>query len=116
MTRVIICGGRDFSDQAVVFGTLERVHASRVITEVIHGDASGADKISGDWAAMHGIKVTACAADWSKHGRAAGPIRNGFMLTLKPDGVIAFPGGRGTADMCAQAEKAGIPVMRISTQ
>jgi predicted Rossmann-fold nucleotide-binding protein len=28
----------------------------------------------------------------------------------KPDLVIAFPGGRGTADMIRQAKEAGVPV------
>jgi hypothetical protein len=30
----------------------------------------------------------------------------------KPDLVITFPGGRGTADMVRRAEKAGIEVTR----
>jgi ABC-type Fe3+-hydroxamate transport system substrate-binding protein len=32
------------------------------------------------------------------------------MLRLRPDLVVAFPGGRGTADMVAAATDAGIPV------
>jgi predicted Rossmann-fold nucleotide-binding protein len=36
------------------------------------------------------------------------------MLTKgKPDIVIAFPGGSGTADMICQARKAGVPVEEI---
>lgn len=49
-----------------------------------------------------------------KYGKSAGPIRNQTMLDDgKPDLVLAFPGGRGTADMVAKAEKHGIPVRRI---
>lgn len=52
-------------------------------------------------------------ADWEKHGRAAGPIRNEKMLIVgTPDMVLAFPGGRGTADMIRKAEAAGLPVRR----
>jgi ABC-type Fe3+-hydroxamate transport system substrate-binding protein len=32
----------------------------------------------------------------------------------KPDLVVAFPGGRGTANMIEQAEQAGVPVRRIT--
>ena len=32
----------------------------------------------------------------------------------KPDLVIAFPGGRGTEDMVTRAERAGIPVRRVT--
>jgi ABC-type Fe3+-hydroxamate transport system substrate-binding protein len=46
-----------------------------------------------------------------KYGPSAGPIRNGRMLEYKPDLVIAFPGGRGTANMVKQARKAGIAVV-----
>lgn len=45
------------------------------------------------------------------NGKAAGPIRNQRMLDEgKPDLVVAFPGGRGTADMVRRAKAAGVPV------
>jgi ABC-type branched-subunit amino acid transport system substrate-binding protein len=31
----------------------------------------------------------------------------------KPDAVVAFPGGRGTADMVRQARAAGIEVREV---
>jgi hypothetical protein len=92
---------------------LTAIHKKRGISEIIHGGAKGADLFAGKWATMNGIKETAVPADWNKHGRAAGPIRNQLMLEMKPDGVVAFPGGRGTADMANRAEKSGIKVMRV---
>ena len=59
------------------------------------------------------IKRYVCHADWETHGRAAGPIRNEKMLTWKPDLVVAFPGGVGTADLVRRAEAAGVPVQRF---
>ena len=45
-------------------------------------------------------------ADWAKYGPVAGPIRNQDMLDLhRPKMVIAFPGGKGTADMVKRAKK-----------
>jgi predicted Rossmann-fold nucleotide-binding protein len=36
------------------------------------------------------------------------------MLEWKPDLVVAFPGGTGTADMVAQAKAAGVAVMELT--
>lgn len=52
-------------------------------------------------------------ANWDVFDRRAGPVRNSWMLDLKPDLVIAFPGGRGTQNMVEQAKKRGIKVMTV---
>ena len=52
-------------------------------------------------------------ADWEKWDTAAGPKRNQMMLDQKPDIILAFPGGRGTADMIARAEQAGVEVVKV---
>jgi hypothetical protein len=65
------------------------------------------------WAEHHKFPWHTEKAKWHVHGRAAGPIRNGVMIDMRPDIVIAFPGGDGTADMVAQATEAGIRVIRI---
>jgi hypothetical protein len=54
-------------------------------------------------------------ADWEKYGKAAGPIRNQQILVEgKPDLVVAFQGGRGTANMVSRAQQAGVPVVEIA--
>ncbi|BAQ18361.1 hypothetical protein GL4_2928 [Methyloceanibacter caenitepidi] len=81
---------------------------------MIHGNATGADALAGFWAIAVGVPILAFAADWNKHGRAAGPIRNKQMLDEgKPDLVIAFPGGRGTANMVRQARERGVEVVEV---
>ncbi|WP_218916547.1 SLOG family protein [Rubinisphaera brasiliensis] len=77
----------------------------------MHGDARGADRLAGEWAADRGVEVLACAANWKVHGRAAGPISNRRMLDESPDLLVAFPGGRGTADMVKAAKKAGVKIV-----
>lgn len=114
--RVLVTGGRDFSDRALVNDALDRLHAQHAFTVLIHGDASGADRLSGEWAASKGIQVEARPADWKKHGRAAGPIRNSQMLNEQPELVIAFPGGKGTADMVRKAKQAGLEVVIVSNE
>lgn len=113
--RVLVCGGRDYRSPAHVFVALDKIHAKTPITELMQGGATGADKFAKEWAATKPeIKRYACQADWGKHGRAAGPIRNARMLEWKPDLVVAFTGGDGTADMVRKAEAAGVPVRRFA--
>ncbi len=110
--RVLVCGGRDFTDAAAIADAMDSLPASIV---VCHGGAPGADSLAGQWAANHGIACTVFRADWKKHGKAAGPIRNRQMLNeFQPDIVVAFPGGSGTADMVSQAKRVGVEVMQIS--
>jgi len=111
--RVLICGGRDYSDVETAFNFLNGFHQENKITEIIEGGARGADSIGRQWGKANGIKITTCYADWNKYGRAAGPKRNQVMLELKPDFVIAFPGGKGTADMIKRSENASLKVVRV---
>lgn len=47
--------------------------------------------------------------------RSAGPKRNQRMLDKgKPDLVLAFPGGDGTADMVRKAKSAGVPIIEVA--
>jgi hypothetical protein len=110
--RVLVCGGRDFSDTVRVYRALDELKRHNVIDAVIEGDARGADRIAGYWARKNRIDNIKFPADWDKDGRAAGPIRNERMLREgKPNLVLAFPGGKGTANMKRLAEQAGVPVV-----
>jgi len=74
--------------------------------KVVHGAARGADALADAWGYTMAVPVERVPADWKANGRAAGPIRNQKMLDEhKPTVVIAFPGGRGTADMVARSKK-----------
>lgn len=113
MTRVLVCGGRDFDD----FGSLNRELHRHDVSVVIHGNARGADWLADRWARANAVDRLAFPADWETHGRAAGPKRNQRMLDEgRPDLVIAFPGGRGTADMVRRARKAGVKVIEVSAR
>lgn len=108
--KVLVCGGRDFDNGALLSFTLNALG----ITCVVHGAARGADALAGAWAANHGVEVRAYPADWKAYGRAAGAIRNQQMLTEEePDLVVAFPGGRGTAHMVRIAREQGFNVKEV---
>lgn len=112
--RVLVCGGRDFNNIAFILTRLDKLHAETPITEMITGGATGADKHASDWGKTKPEIVRwVCKADWEKHGKAAGPKRNARMLEWKPDLVVAFPGGRGTADMVRRAKAAGVKIYEV---
>ena len=109
--KLLVCGGREFTDRDFVFATLDRVDARRQVFLLIHGAARGADTLAEEWAKARGVSYAPNPARWAELGRRAGPIRNQEMLDLwAPDGVVAFPGGAGTADMVARARAAGVTV------
>lgn len=111
--RVLVCGGRGYDDFATVCHTLNRfVSQIDDIEILIHGNAPGADHCAKEWADSHHIPTLAFPADWIGHGRAAGPMRNQKMIDEgKPDIIVAFPGGKGTADMTRRAQEAGLFVI-----
>jgi hypothetical protein len=114
-TRYLICGGRDFADQALLDKALGALILHPEDAVIIHGAARGADKMGANWGFNHGAAVEAYPADWDRHKKAAGFIRNQAMLDVgKPDVVLAFPGGNGTADMVRRARAQGVIVIVIT--
>lgn len=108
---VVVIGGRHFANQAGLFMALDDFHAKNRIGRLHHGNANGADALADAWATARGVPVQPWDAMWTIHGRSAGPKRNRDMLEgARPACVIAFPGGRGTANCVQTARTMGIPV------
>lgn len=134
MTTIVVCGGRSYGlvpsgiadhlrgqyeaqserERSRLVAVLDAAVARLGLSRLACGDATGADALAASWAEDRGIPFKVYAADWSAHGNAAGPVRNGVMLKEEqPSAVIALPGSRGTRDCCRQAEKLGITVYRV---
>lgn len=134
MMRVLVCGDRNWTDRQTILKRLSDLPYDQGII-IIHGcngylpnghtcktDADLLSAIRGVDALAHqvtkelGMIPMPTWPDWSV-GRSAGPQRNRVMLSYEPDLVIAFHDNiaesRGTANMIAQAKKAGIPVELI---
>lgn len=117
--RILVCGSRDYADNRRLFETLDyfRANSDAKSIEIIEGCAPGADSAASDWATSRGQAVHHYPADWDRHGKAAGPIRNRQMLEEgKPDTVIAFftdrnNPSRGTSHMVNIARAAGVPTV-----
>lgn len=109
--RVLVCGGRDFTDRQDAFRVLDTFESPAL---VIVGGARGADMIAAEWAKMRGYARVIFPANWTGELKAAGYRRNVRMLEIgQPDLVIAFPGGKGTANMVSLARRAGISVVEV---
>lgn len=134
--KLLVCGGRNYEDEHKLNSILDSIHAWSEIGLLIHGDAGrfydypdsvaiepgllpgfwvGADKLASQWARNNKVPEKRYKPDWKQYGRKAGPIRNQQMLDEQhPDLVIAFPGGRGTADMVKRAKAGGYKVCEIA--
>jgi hypothetical protein len=119
--RVLVAGGgRDllWSAEQIAAVLVART-SGQLVHELLHGGARGADRAIGRAARQLGWPVEVLPADWRRHGRAAGPIRNRELLELAISRavaltsaaapvsvlVVAFPGGAGTASLVQQARR-----------
>jgi hypothetical protein len=114
--RVLVCGGRGYTDYTKVCEVLNGIwEAYGKPLTIIEGGARGADSLARVWSkANPSTVIETYPADWSTYGKSAGYIRNSQMLKEgKPDLVVAFPGGVGTAMMVKIAKLAGVEVIEV---
>lgn len=113
--KILITGSRDWTDRRRIIARLMELPDD---TTIIEGGAIGADLVAAHVARALNFHVITAKADWSKYGRAAGPLRNRAMLDMKPDLVIAFckNQSRGTMDCVKAAIERGIPVELVDVQ
>ena len=100
--KLIVAGGRDFSDTALFLNTMQRVEQelSEYSVSLVSGMAKGADKMGWQFARDQGITCHPFPANWNKYGKAAGFRRNQQMADFS-DGLVAFWDGKshGTKHM-----------------
>lgn len=115
--RIIITGGRergstqDYEQIYTAFTTVLNSKCAEQVTVIQGGCPTGIDSIACTLAHLSGCKCETFPADWEKHGRAAGPIRNQAMADAGADLCLAFPSAdksTGTWDMIRRACAAGI--------
>ena len=111
--RVVVCGGRNYVNEEFLFDQLDRHLDEAEDLLLIEGGAKGADSMAREWAKLRGVKHETVKAEWKKHGKKAGYLRNKRMIIgMKADLVIAFFGGKGTAHSVAIAQENSIPVLQ----
>jgi len=108
--NVIIAGSRTFRNWVFLKNSIDSLGWN--IDTIISGHASGADSMGERYADYKAIDKEIYPANWKKHGKSAGYIRNSKMATLA-DALIAFWDGKskGTKHMIDIATKAGLEVI-----
>ncbi len=112
MFRVIIAGGRDFFDYALLKRTMDTLLANvKEDITVVCGKARGADTLGEQYAKERGYTVACFPADWDKYGKAAGFIRN-EQMAQNADALVAFWDGqsRGTRNMIELAQRYNLKI------
>lgn len=107
--RVLVCGSREWTEQARIYARLSKLPDG---TTILHGTARGADRIAASFAEGWGFEVEHWPANWKRDGKKAGILRNIDMLDSGVDLVLAFWDGasRGTLHTIREAQKRGIHV------
>ncbi len=90
----IIAGSRDATYEQTM-AVIESCPFKDAITAVISGKCKGADTNGEFWAVIRNVMVLNFPADWNKHGKAAGPIRNSEMAK-EANAAIIVPRSDGT--------------------
>ncbi len=109
---VLVTGSRGWTDADLIRVRLLGLWIEHDDVTLLHGDALGADNIAHNIAVEYGWHVEPYPADWERHGRRAGILRNLAMLDEGPDLVLAFWDGEspGTRFTITEARRRGIPV------
>jgi hypothetical protein len=129
--RVIVCGSRTFWDGRLMFRKLDKILAKLKRPIIVSGGQSGetwhrkkriktgADYWGEQWAYAHWHTVKLFPADWEKHGKAAGMIRNKEMVLWaaerKPAYCVAMWDGKspGTLNTINLARKYGLSTIIV---
>ena len=112
--KLIIAGGRNFDDYALLTNEVETVIVGESHVEIVSGGAKGADRLGEFFAIDHDLDIKRFPADWDKHGKAAGYKRNSDMADYA-DTCICFWDGKskGTGHMIQLAKNKGLKLTVI---
>lgn len=107
--KVVVAGSRSITDYVLVEQAISS--SGLVVTEIVSGGARGVDNLGEQYANSNDVNLKIFKADWSRYGKAAGPIRNGQMADYADAAVIVWDGkSSGTKNMIEQMKKRGKPV------
>jgi hypothetical protein len=108
MIKVIIAGGRDFTNEALLARHCDSLLIGTNF-EIVSGAARGADRLGEFYAIERSLPITRFVPDWEIHGKRAGYLRNEEMANYA-DWLIAFWDGqsKGTKHMIDIAKKIGL--------
>lgn len=113
--RLIIAGGRGATREDVL-EAIKDCHTRGVFdpfeaSEVVCGEARGADRLGKEWAIENKIPVISFPAEWEEYGKRAGHVRNAQMGNYATHLLAVWDGeSKGTKHMIEYAKKKGLTV------
>jgi len=115
--NIAIVGSRTFDDynrMKSVMDTFIDIHKEKEIC-IVSGGARGADLLGERYAKESGLEFKCFPADWGKHGRVAGFVRNKDIVK-ESDRIVAFWNNKssGTKNTLDEAERNDIPSYIVS--
>ena len=122
--HILICGGRHFDNYNLLESTVTNYLIQQGIKnknlEIVSGHCPGADLLGEKFSKEHKTALRVFPAQWTRYGKAAGPLRNkemiNYLSSFDNKLVIAFvsPNSKGTRNTIALARKLKINVIEIA--
>lgn len=114
--KLIIAGGRDFKDWDVFTTSIVAVIGLHGMPEeIVSGKCeTGADVMGEAWANENNLPIKGFPANWKKHKKSAGPIRNQAMARYADMGIVFWDGqSAGSKNMIERLKANDKPVIVI---
>lgn len=107
--KVIVAGGRNFSDYSLLKEKLDSILSEKRKTHqiyIVSGMARGADSLGERYANENGFNILGFPAEWDAYGKSAG-IRRNVEMAKAGDALVAFWDGnsKGTKHMIETARE-----------
>lgn len=111
--KVIIAGGRDFNNYNILEKYCNYILQNKINVEIVCGLARGADKLGKIYAEKNKLKISYFPAEWDKHGKSAGYLRNNEMANYADSAIIFWDGkSKGSKNMIELAKSKNL-LLRI---
>lgn len=95
--KLLVSGSRTIDDLDFVFDCLDEIRKEYKYNTIIEGGANGVDSLAGLYARTRNLGHITKYAEWKKHGKGAGLIRNKEMVDLCDKGIAIWDGySKGT--------------------
>jgi hypothetical protein len=109
--KTIIAGSRSITKLFVVSEAIKSSGWAEQITEVVSGNARGADMLGEMWAMRNSKPIKRFRADWDRYGKKkAGKKRNKEMAEYGDALILVWTGkSSGSKDMLQQMQELGKP-------
>jgi len=112
--KLIIAGSRNIFPTTIQISEAFDHYSIPEPSEIVSGSAAGVDAFGEQWAMHYGIDLVMFPANWKRHGKAAGPIRNAKMADYADALLLIWNGhSPGSRNMKQQMIDRGKPVYEI---